>query len=129
MKEQSIGDVSRITGLSASAIRYYEDQGLVRPARLPNGRRTFDAALLQDLVVINDLRQSGMTMADLRQFHAKRRKDGLCSDLIVIARERAASLRRQINALRLAESRLNDFAAICDKNCGEGSASTCAAFS
>ena len=128
MKDQFICDASRITGLAASAIRYYEDQGLVAAARLPNGRRIFDATLLQDLVIINDLRQSGMTLADLRLFQAKRRKDGLCSDLIVIARERAATLRKQINALRLAESRLNDFALTCDKNCGESSASACSAF-
>lgn len=68
MKDQSIGDVSRKTGLAASAIRYYEDQGLVRPARLQNGRRIFDAATIQDLSIINDLRQSGMTLADLKQF-------------------------------------------------------------
>lgn len=125
----SIADASRLTGLAASAIRYYEDQGLVRPARLPNGRREFDEASIRDLVIINDLRQSGMTLADLRKFQAKRRKNGMCRDLVEIARERASSLRRQINALRLAEGRLNAFALTCGQNCGEAEASTCAVFS
>ena len=127
LKDQSIGEVARITGLAASAIRYYEDQGLVAPARLQNGRRIFDAATVQDLVIVNDLRQSGMTLADLRQFQTKRRKDGLCKDLIGIAKDRASNLRKQIHALRLAESRLNDFAQTCSKNCGAGSAATCSA--
>jgi DNA-binding transcriptional MerR regulator len=128
MKDQSIGDVSRITGLTASAIRYYEDQGLVRPARLQNGRRIFNAAAIQELAIINDLRQSGMTLADLKKFQMKRHENGLCSDLVVIARKRAAVLRKQINALRLAESRLMDFAKTCGIECADGSASNCSAF-
>ena len=126
--DQSISDVAWITGLAASAIRYYEEQGLISPARLQNGRRIYDKANVQDLIIINDLRQSGMTLADLRQFQALRHRNGLCKDLIEIARERAANLRKQIQALRLAEGRLNEFAQACSAACGEGSASTCIAY-
>ena len=34
----SIGQVSDRTGLAASAIRYYEDEGLVRPERNAGGK-------------------------------------------------------------------------------------------
>lgn len=37
----AIGDVARRTGLSVSAIRFYEDSGLVTAHRSPGGRRLF----------------------------------------------------------------------------------------
>jgi DNA-binding transcriptional MerR regulator len=36
-----IGELSRRTGVSPRALRYYEDQGLLTPARLPNGYRDY----------------------------------------------------------------------------------------
>lgn len=36
-----IGELSRRTGASQRALRYYEEQGLLRPARRPSGYRDF----------------------------------------------------------------------------------------
>ena len=43
----NIGDVSRISGLPAKTIRYYEDIGLIRPLRGENGYRSFQDKDLQ----------------------------------------------------------------------------------
>jgi DNA-binding transcriptional MerR regulator len=37
-----IGELSRRTGVSQRSLRYYEEQGLLTPARLPNGYREYD---------------------------------------------------------------------------------------
>lgn len=37
-----IGELSRRTGASARSLRYYEEQGLLTPARLPSGYREYD---------------------------------------------------------------------------------------
>lgn len=37
-----IGELSRRTGASQRSLRYYEEQGLLRPARLPSGYRDYD---------------------------------------------------------------------------------------
>ena len=37
-----IGELSRRTGVSRRSLRYYEEQGLLGPARLPNGYREYD---------------------------------------------------------------------------------------
>lgn len=37
----SIGDVARQTGLSARALRYYEERGLIDPVRAANGQRAY----------------------------------------------------------------------------------------
>ncbi|NYI05644.1 MerR family transcriptional regulator [Allostreptomyces psammosilenae] len=39
-----IGELSRRTGVSERALRYYEEQGLLRPARRPSGYREYDEA-------------------------------------------------------------------------------------
>jgi DNA-binding transcriptional MerR regulator len=37
-----IGELSRRTGASIRALRYYEEQGLLTPSRLPSGYRIYD---------------------------------------------------------------------------------------
>ncbi|MGW7253342.1 MerR family transcriptional regulator [Streptomyces sp. NPDC054834] len=37
-----IGELSRRTGVSPRALRYYEEQGLLTPARRPSGYREFE---------------------------------------------------------------------------------------
>ncbi|MFI1760872.1 MerR family transcriptional regulator [Streptomyces sp. NPDC020800] len=37
-----IGELSRRTGVSQRSLRYYEEQGLLSPARLPSGYRDYD---------------------------------------------------------------------------------------
>ncbi|MFI9843271.1 MerR family transcriptional regulator [Nonomuraea sp. NPDC051941] len=36
-----IGELARRTGVSRRLLRYYEEQGLLRPVRLPNGYREY----------------------------------------------------------------------------------------
>ncbi|NUS12093.1 MAG: MerR family transcriptional regulator [Streptomyces sp.] len=37
-----IGELSRRTGASRRSLRYYDEQGLLSPTRLPNGYRDYD---------------------------------------------------------------------------------------
>ena len=62
-----IGELSRRTGISSSAIRFYEEEGLIpRPARL-SGRRVFDDRSLAHLVVVQLAKDAGFTLAEIRQ--------------------------------------------------------------
>ncbi|MEP5009816.1 MerR family DNA-binding transcriptional regulator, partial [Roseobacter sp.] len=45
----TIGDISGRTGLAPSAIRFYEEQGLVHPFRTDSGQRRFDRADIRRL--------------------------------------------------------------------------------
>ena len=115
----SIAQAASKVGLAASAIRYYEAQGLLNvvPDRKA-GRRTFDADGIAELALLNDLRRAGMTLADIKRFQNLRRDTSApCSELSALARERATLLRREINALRRAEERLNSFAQACGDTC------------
>ncbi|WP_067829091.1 MerR family transcriptional regulator [Actinomadura kijaniata] len=47
-----IGELSRLTGVSVRSLRYYEEQGLLRPLRRPSGYREYreeDAATVRGI--------------------------------------------------------------------------------
>lgn len=62
-----IGELSRRTGLSPSAIRYYEQERLIPRAERRSGRRVFDDGTLAQLVVVQLARGAGFTLAEIRQ--------------------------------------------------------------
>lgn len=62
----NIGDVSRLSGLPAKTIRYYEDIGLVTPLRSDNGYRSFRHSDLHKLAFLGRARALGFTIEDCR---------------------------------------------------------------
>ena len=62
----SIGEVAERTGLTISAIRFYEGEGLVHPARNNGGQRRFKRADIRRLSFILIAQQMGFTLADIR---------------------------------------------------------------
>ena len=67
MSDMSIGEVGRLAGLAPSAIRYYEQLGLIpRPAR-SGGKRRYDASVLEWLSLIALAREAGFTMAEIKR--------------------------------------------------------------
>ncbi len=64
-EEWTIGEVARRAGLRASAVRYYESTGILPAPRRINGRRRYDATVLQHLAVIQVAQQAGFTMAEI----------------------------------------------------------------
>ncbi|MFG3252736.1 MerR family transcriptional regulator [Streptomyces sp. NPDC048172] len=63
-----IGDAAASAGLTPRALRYYEEEGLLRPGRAPSGHREYGAADLRRLRVIRELLDAGLTVADVRSF-------------------------------------------------------------
>jgi DNA-binding transcriptional MerR regulator len=65
---RSIAEAADLVGLSTHTLRYYEQQGLVRPARNAAGYREYCASDLRRLVFLARMRTSGMTMHDLKRY-------------------------------------------------------------
>jgi MerR family redox-sensitive transcriptional activator SoxR len=63
----SISDVAKQVGLRASAIRYYEQIGVLPPAHRVSGRRSYDVTALHRLTVIQRARQTGFTLAEIKE--------------------------------------------------------------
>lgn len=65
--ELTIGEVARQTGLRSSAIRYYEEIGVLpRPERVYGGHRRYSARVFQQLAFIQLARQAGFSMAEIQ---------------------------------------------------------------
>ena len=62
----NIGDAAAASGLPAKTIRYYEDIGLVTPARDTNGYRAFGHDDLHRLAFLGRARTLGFSIADCR---------------------------------------------------------------
>jgi MerR family redox-sensitive transcriptional activator SoxR len=62
----TIGELADRTGLAASAIRYYEAQGLIRPWRNAGGQRRFDRADLRRLSFVMITQQFGFSLPQIR---------------------------------------------------------------
>ncbi|OAN57258.1 MerR family transcriptional regulator [Sphingomonas sp. TDK1] len=62
-----IAEVSRRTGVSARALRFYEARGLLKPLRTASGRRHYGAAALSTLHHILALKRAGLTLAQIQR--------------------------------------------------------------
>lgn len=65
MRGVSIGYVARRTGLAVSAIRFYEEAGLVHPGRDRGGRRVFARGDIRRLSFIRIAQRLGFSLADI----------------------------------------------------------------
>jgi DNA-binding transcriptional MerR regulator len=75
----TIGKVAQRTGFSASAIRYYERQGLLRPSRFLNGYRLYDEDAIKTLRFLGQAKTLGITLKEIGQLlqlthHGRRAK-------------------------------------------------------
>lgn len=61
----TIGELSRRSGTSASAIRFYEDRGLISAERTAGNQRLFARHTLRRLAVLAAGRRVGMTLAEI----------------------------------------------------------------
>ena len=64
----TIGAVARRAGLRPSALRYYEDAGVLPSPARANGRRRYDTDVFDRLATIRLAQAAGFTIAEIRTF-------------------------------------------------------------
>ncbi|MFJ9646116.1 MerR family transcriptional regulator [Streptomyces sp. NPDC101206] len=95
----SIGDLSRLTGLTVKAIRYYSDQDIVPPTeRSPAGYRLYDVDALARLNLVRTLRDLGLDLTAVRKVLDRK------ASLADVAEAHADALDVEIRTLRLRRS-------------------------
>jgi MerR family redox-sensitive transcriptional activator SoxR len=62
----SIGEVAERTGVSVSALRFYEAEGMVTSTRSPGGQRRFPRDALRRIAFIRVAQRVGLTLDDIR---------------------------------------------------------------
>lgn len=65
--EYRIGEVAERTGIAASAIRYYEREGLIPKADRRGNARVYDGDIFDRLSLIELSKSAGFTVSEIRQ--------------------------------------------------------------
>ena len=63
----AIGEVAERSGVAASALRFYERQGLIEATRTGGNQRRYDRAVLRRIAFIQAGRAAGVQLADIRR--------------------------------------------------------------
>ncbi len=97
-----IGELADRAGISAKAIRYYEQVGILAPpARTPSGYRAYDPSVLGRLGFVRAAQALGFTLGEIRQVIAFRDEGTApCGHVAGLLRQRAAELDRRIAELQ-----------------------------
>jgi MerR family transcriptional regulator, redox-sensitive transcriptional activator SoxR len=110
----SIGEVARLSGKAPSAIRYYEDIGLVdRPERI-SGRRRYPCTVVRTLAVIETAQRAGLSLDEIGLLlRATPSNRAATERLREIAEQKLPVLREAIERAEIVRRWLEDAARCC----------------
>jgi DNA-binding transcriptional MerR regulator len=98
-----IGELARATGASPRALRFYEEQGLLRSRRTANGYRIYSDDTVTRVRSIRYLLAAGLTLEDAAQFRCCLDGDLTAAApspaLVAVAKRRLAILDERIRAI------------------------------
>ena len=63
----TVTDVAKRSGFAASALRFYEDQGLIDATRSAGGRRRYERGVLRRLAFIRAASNIGLSLTEVRE--------------------------------------------------------------
>lgn len=110
----NIGTAAQASGLPAKTIRYYEEIGLVAPARRDNGYRDYDEADVHRLRFLHRARGLGFSIDDCRHllslYDDKHRAS---ADVKALARQRIGDIDEKIAELQSLRNTLSALVHAC----------------
>lgn len=110
----NIGAASEQSGLPVKTIRYYEDIGLVRPARSENGYRDFLDGDLQRLKFLQRARSLGFSIEECRELLSLYEdRNRASADVREITRSKIREVDRKIAELQSLKRVLSDLVRAC----------------
>lgn len=106
-----IGEVARLSGKAPSAIRYYEEAGLLEvPARI-SGRRRYPRTVVRTLAVIETAQRAGLSLDEIRLLLEATPSDRAATErLREVAEQKLPELREAIERAEIVRSWLEDAA-------------------
>lgn len=121
MQQFSIGEIARRTGLAVSAIRYYEERGLLpKVDRSANNRRSYGAEILDAIHFIASCRKNEMDIETIRSLQLQMLEPApFCGGANDILGQAVRELSAKIVALQAARRHLSKVASACSvESCG-----------
>jgi MerR family transcriptional regulator, redox-sensitive transcriptional activator SoxR len=110
----SISEVARQMGLRPSAIRYYEQIGILPSALRNSGQRCYDTSALHRFVIVQFARQLGFTLEEIRElFTGFNDKIPASRRWQKLSRQKLADLEIQMEEMRTMQTLLQDMSNRC----------------
>lgn len=108
-KPMGISEAAAASGLAASTIRYYEDQGVLPAAeRAANGYRVYDQAALARLRFVRNARLLDFSLAEVRQVLALREQgEAPCGRVLALLDAKLEEAAARIRALQVWQGELH----------------------
>ena len=126
-RQLSIGALAERTGFNVSALRYYEEVGLIPPAmRRPSGHRVYDEKVQEVLTLIRHCRDFGFSIEETRALVTLSTSDESdCVEARDIAQLHLDAVRSKLKELQNLERSLAKFVQACSDECVGGPAPKC----
>jgi MerR family transcriptional regulator, copper efflux regulator len=110
----NIGEASRASGLPTKTIRYYEEIGLVEPARAANGYRDYNSEDVHRLAFLHRARALGFTIEECRLLVSLYDDEARASaDVKKLATEKIAQIDSRLEQMKELRSTLKRLADSC----------------
>jgi DNA-binding transcriptional MerR regulator len=123
----TIGSVAQRTGFNVSAIRYYEEVGLIPQAvRRPSGHRMYSPQVQEVLTLVKHCRDFGFSIEETRALVSlSSSNDRDCVEARDIAQVHLNTVRTKLAELQNLERSLSKFVQACTDQCVGGPAPKC----
>lgn len=123
----TIGALAERTGCTVPTIRYYEEIGLIPPARRrPSGHRVYQADSEALLTFVRQCRDFGFPIEQVRELVSlSQSQDRNCFETLEIAKAHLAAVRAKMAELRALDRSLSRFVRSCTEMCAGGPAAQC----
>lgn len=110
----NIKKAAELSGLPAKTIRYYEDIGIVSPARSGNGYRNYSSSDIHQLAFVQRARSLGFTIQECKLLLSLYGDDQRASaDVKALAVNKIKQIDRKILELRSLKNTLSELARHC----------------
>lgn len=111
----TIGKLAERTQVSADSIRFYEREGLIRPAqKTQSGYRLYTDEAVRRLAFVKHAQQCGFALAEIRELLELRSDNkSCCDDMYRVSVEKKLQLERKIKALTAMSRALSELIKRC----------------
>ena len=100
MRDLDISEVAQRSGVAASALRYYEEKGLISSIGRRGLRRLFDPNVLEQLALIKVGRAAGFSLDEMARMFAPDGQPRIDRDMLASKADELDLMVRKLSAMR-----------------------------